>query len=48
MKEQEVYKQVLTSLIDKTETFQIDNSKDFVQTLIKELHQHKVIKSNNV
>lgn len=47
MEEQDVYKKVLTNLIDKTENFQIEDSKEFVQTLIKELNHHDVIKSSN-
>lgn len=47
MKEQDVYKEVLTDLIDKTENYQIDDSKEFVQTLIQELHHHNVIKMKN-
>ncbi|SDK03597.1 hypothetical protein [Sediminibacillus albus] len=47
MKEQEMYKNVLTKLIDKTENSQINDSHEFIEHLIKELNQHQIAKTNN-
>ncbi|WP_371069778.1 hypothetical protein [Sediminibacillus sp. JSM 1682029] len=47
MKEQELYKNVLTKLIDKTESAQINDSHEFIEHLIRELNQYQVLKSDN-
>ncbi|WP_199868497.1 hypothetical protein [Virgibacillus senegalensis] len=47
MKEQELYKSVLSKLIDKTENSQINDSHEFIEHLIKELNQNHVVKSEN-
>ncbi|WP_179107329.1 hypothetical protein [Sediminibacillus massiliensis] len=42
MKEQDIYKDVLSKLIDKTEKFQISDTQEFVDHLIRELSYHKL------
>ncbi|SDM21391.1 hypothetical protein [Sediminibacillus halophilus] len=47
MKEQELYKNVLSKLIDKTENAQINDSHEFIEHLIRELNHNQVVKSEN-
>ncbi|MDL4839208.1 hypothetical protein [Aquibacillus rhizosphaerae] len=45
MTEQDIYKNVLANIIDRTEKLQINNSQELVRNLIHELENHQMPKS---